>query len=344
MLRRFLTVALDIAVIAAFAVIAPRAHAQSAYGVTAFGTELVTAAQIRETYAQELNELIALQQSRPDEFQARRAALESTLNGRQQFRHVNIAVFRSYTDQVDVVIDFVEHADAPARLAYRRLEPEDIADPQQLIAEWRAYATLSQQLFDAREITDMQCPVVHCTWAFNHERLRPFLDRFTDRVPRNVDALTRILVHHRTPEAREAAAYLLAHAGITPQQLVATLEPSIDDPSHLVRNAGMRVVYYAVRADSALPIPLDKIITALHYPSFTDRNKALVILRSLPSSRFSRAQLRRFLPVVLEILKKGDAHNFRNAHAVLRNLSGQTFGVEETERWEAWVRSVAPPR
>lgn len=314
-------------------------EAQSNYGITAFGTDRITARQIKEEYSSELDELLKQYDENREEFSAKKLILEEKLNESQHFSYVHVDLFKSYSNKMDFIIDFVEKDETKVRMAYRKVDLKELKDPEHLIEKWTEYSTVSKKLFDNGEIKDMNCPVVHCTWSFNHPELAPFLTYFESNVPKNAGVLKEILVFSNSAEYREAAAYLLAHANLEIQNLVNTLELTIDDPSSLVRNGGMRVIYYAVRADNTLKIPLDKVITALNYPSFTDRNKALVILRSLPSSEFSTEQLKRILPVLLEILQKKDAHNYRNAHSVLKNISGKDFSDAEIDKWEDWIKS-----
>lgn len=316
-----------------------RLNAQSNYGITAFGTDRITAMQIKENYSTELDALLKQYDKNRAEFRKQKLAMEEKLNEDQHFSYVHIDLFKSYSDKIDFIIDFIEKDESEVRMAYRKVELKEIKDPDHVIEKWTAYSVASKKLFDNGEIKDMNCPVVHCTWSFNHPELTPFLMYFENNVPKNVNTLKEILVKSNSAEYREAAAYLLAHANLDVQNLINTLEPAIDDPSSLVRNAGMRVIYYAVRADYTLNIPLDKVITALNYPSFTDRNKALVILRSLPTSRFSKEQLKKILPILLEILKKKDAHNYRNAHTVLKNISGQDFPDTEIDKWKEWIKA-----
>ncbi|MEQ9166193.1 MAG: hypothetical protein RLO12_08045 [Fulvivirga sp.] len=315
-------------------------EAQSNYGITAFGTNRITARQIKEEYSTELEVLLKQYYENRAEFRIQKLTLEEKLNEGQYFSYVHIDLFKSYTDKIDFIIDFVENDESEVRMAYRKVESKELKDPDHVIKKWIAYSIASKKLFDNGEIKDINCPVVHCTWSFNHPELTPFLTYFENNVPKNTSALKEILFYSNSAEYREAAAYLLAHAKLEIQSLVSTLEPTIDDPSSLVRNAGMRVIYYAVRADNELKIPLDKVITALNYPSFTDRNKALVILRSLPKSRFSREQLKKFLPILFEILQKKDAHNYRNAHTVLKNISGKDFSDTDIDKWEEWIKAV----
>jgi hypothetical protein len=317
-----------------------RIQAQVTYGITAFGTETITASALRENYGHRLDELIRLKENSTAEFERQRTALEQELNTKNEFSYIKIHLFKSYSNKVDFIIDFVEHQDSAKRMAFRELNTKEYKDPDGLIEKWIDYAELSGNLFEAGEINDMSCPVVHCTWAFNHKELRPFLSYFESYVPKNSKVLEEVVVQSSSPQFREAAAYLLAHAKIDNQRLVKILEPTVTDPSSLVRNAGLRILYYAVKEDNTLQIPLDKVIQALDFPSFTDRNKALVILRSLPRSAFSKEQLKEFLPILLEILEKKDGHNYKNAHTVLKSISGEQFSETETHKWREWVNAL----
>ncbi len=319
---------------------ASRASAQGRYGLTAFGTERVTASQLRAEHADALESLLRLERADTVAFRLGREALARRLRAEGGFSYVHVELFRSYTDELDFVIDFVEPADSARRMAFRSFVPRVMPEPAGLLGEWRRYASESSRLFESGELRDMRCPVLHCTWSFHHERLQPFLDTFTAQAPRHVGALREVVAHDPSPYSREAAAFLLAHAGLSPDELIAALDPAIDDPSSLVRNAGLRVLYYVARAHPELQLPLERVIKALHFPSFTDRNKALVVLRSLPAERFSLEQKRSFLPLLLEVLRKGDAHNYRNAHVVLRQLSGRSHDAADIAAWATWVHEA----
>jgi hypothetical protein len=309
--------------------------AQSDYGLTVFGTDLIAAEQVKINYRKEFNELIELDKSDSDGYEKRKLELETELNN-NSFSYVNIKLFESYTGNKDFIIDFVENKDAARRLAYQELKPKKLSDPDDLVAKWNEYAILSKALFDKGEISDMQCPVIHCTWAFNHVKLTPFLEYFNSNIPNNTSKLKELLIYSDNTEYRANAAFLFAHANIKNQDLVKFLEPAIEDPSSLVRNNSMRVIYYAIRENNNLEIPLDKIIDVLDFPSFTDRNKALVVLRSLPKDRFSNDQINRIIPILLEILKKKDAHNYKNAYIVIKNISGKDFNVDDLTSWTNW--------
>jgi hypothetical protein len=105
---------------------------------------------------------------------------------------------------------------------------------------------------------------------------------------------------------------------VSNEDLLKVLMPSIRDKESSVRNNSMRVIYYITRAFPEIKINISKIIDALDYPTFTDRNKALVILRSIALNNLKKIESQRLTHILIEILKKKDGHNYKNAHLVLK--------------------------
>lgn len=311
--------------------------ARQSYNITAFGTNTITSEEILEDYSELLDTLLTLHTNDRELYLSERDKFADLLKSKGDFSFVNVYRFRSYSGNISFIIDFVERKDSVSRLTYRSIQLESLDDPNRLIAEWDEYEALSFELFEAGEINDMSCPVIHCIWSFNHEKLQPFLPFFDTNAVSYKNELIRILNFSDDATFRAAAAFLLAHASIEPQELVDILMPSIHDPESVVRNNSMRVIYYAVRAQSDLNIDLDKVIQAFDFPSFTDRNKVIVILRSLPLDNLTKDQLTRLLPILLEVLDKKDAHNYRSAHTVLKNISGKEFPQTDIAAWREWI-------
>jgi hypothetical protein len=317
----------------------PKAYGQH-YSITAFGTDQISASQIQEAYGTELDELLKLYDDNRKEYEVQKQVLEAKLNERGSYAYINLQYFKSYANSISFIIDFVELADSAARLNFKPTPTRSLADPENLITQWRAYAKLSFTLFKNGEINDMECPVIHCTWSFNHPELKPFLDYFSTYAPKHKNELTTILLEANAIKYRAAAAFLLVHAEMPVQELVDLEMAAINDPSSSVRNNCLRVLYYAVRADNQITIDIDKIVEALDYPSFTDRNKALVILRSIPLNNLSTSQLSRLIPILLEILEKKDAHNYRNAHLVIKKISQMEYSADDLSNWHEWANNL----
>lgn len=309
------------------------------FDITLFGTNLLNKQSIQTKYEKDLVQLKINYDKDVDLYKTEKITLESKLKNEAPFTYVNVHLFKSYAGKYDFIIDFVEENDTEKRLNFKALLKKELEDPEGLLKTWSEYRELSSDLFNKGEINDYSCPVIHCLWAFNHERLQPFLNRLNARVPSNKGALIEILNHSKDSKHRASAAFLLAHAKLSNEELLDTLLPSIKDPSSNVRNASLRVIYYISRAHPALITNLSPVLDVIDFPSFTDRNKALVILRSVTLDELSKVERNRLIPILLEIMEKKDAHNYRNAHLVLKKLSGQTFNMDDIQSWRSWAQS-----
>ena len=316
------------------------AFTQSNYGITVFGTDQFSVQEIRDDYNLDLNELLELYESDREQYRQKQVTLSKELQQLGAFAYANVNLFRSYQGKIDFIIDFVEKKDSSKRLNFKQIEGRRLKDPNDLISQWQAYEEASNALFQKGEITDMECPIIHCTWSFNHPHLTPYLAHFEKHAQANKEKLIETLMHSNIAEDRGAAAFLLAHSVLDEAELLAILIPSINDPESIVRNNSMRVIYYIARAQPALITDVAPFIEALDYPSFTDRNKALVILRSLNLDKLSPNSLKRLLPILLEVLEKKDAHNHRNAYRILKNISQENFAIDDLDNWNEWAAKL----
>ena len=313
-------------------------NGQHQYGITAFGTDLISADQLREDHQKTLDQLLTLYLDDQEQYHIQSRQLADLLVADTSFAYVNVYLFKSYSGRFDFIIDFVENKDEDIRMNFRNINEEHLTDPDNLIAKWYEYENVSTALFYDGKINDMDSPVIHCTWSFNHPDLAPFLVYFTENAPKHWKELLRLLDHSGLPKYRAAAAFLLAHANIEPNELADILTPSVRDPERLVRNNSMRVLYYIARANPEANIDIPSVIDGIDYPSFTDRNKALVILRSLPLDNLSEVQEDRLIPILLEILEKKDAHNYKNAHTVLKKITMQVYSSSDIAQWRNWEK------
>ncbi len=310
------------------------------YDIAVMGTDQISAEQFELEYSERLDQLAISHGQDMEKYNVEREQLARELKEAGNFAFTNVRLFKSYIGNISFIIDVVEKNDAERRLNFREISYQHFSDPDQLIAKWNEYETISYELFKNDQINDMECPVYHCTWSFNHSELEPFLIHFQEFVPPNQDLLARILNRSDSASFRAASTYLLAHADTSPQTLVEILSPAVRDPDSRVRNGSMRVIYYVVRAYEDIELNMDLIIDAMGYPSFTDRNKALVILRSVQLEDLTKEQRTRLAPMLLEILEKRDAHNYHNAYRVITKMSGLDYAVEDIESWREWVEQL----
>ncbi|MBO6524450.1 MAG: hypothetical protein JJ971_11530 [Balneolaceae bacterium] len=313
-------------------------HAQTDYGITVFGTDHLTKVELTNLFGDEIEELNIHYQNNSESYDELKEHLIRKLQETNEYSYVNFRFFTSYTNKVDFILDVVEKEDAAERLNFREVNTTIYDDPDGVIELWEEYEDLSFELFEKGEITDMSCPVIHCIWSFNHSLLDPYLTRFNELSSKHREELITILNRSSLVNQRAAASFLLAHTSLDPQLLLNTLMPSIKDSESVVRNNSMRVIYYLVRANPDLEIDINKIINVLDFPSFTDRNKALVVLRSLPLQNVESESLERMVSILIEILEKKDAHNFRNALLVLQKISGLEYSDDQISEWTEWAK------
>ena len=304
--------------------------------ITVFGTYLISKDEVIKSYFDELHLLKEFYDSDRDKYKRKKVDLENKLLSFGDFTYANVHLFKSYTNEYTFIIDLVETGEAITRLNYRKVEAQHFDDPDGLIAKWNEYESLCYELFQKGEITDYSCPVIHCLWSFNHPKLEPYLVFFNKYSPNDKDLLIEILNTSDSPDQRASAAFLLAHSEMNNEDLLQTLMPSIRDSKSSVRNNSMRVIYYIARAFPEMEFNISEIINALDFPSFTDRNKALVILRSIPLDNLNKEDSKRLSDILIEILEKKDAHNFKNAHKVIKKLSQEDYAIDDIESWKKW--------
>ncbi|WP_347922924.1 hypothetical protein [Pontimicrobium sp. SW4] len=309
------------------------------YGVTVFGTDIISKEEVVKKCKDELQMLKTLYDSDRETYKTKKIELDNKLLTLGDFAYANVRLFKSFTNDYDFIIDFVEAKEAKMRLNYRTINTKHFDDPNGLIAKWQEYEELSYQLFKDGEIKDYSCPVIHCLWSFNHPKLEPYLDAINTYAPKHKDELINILNTSELADQRASAAFLLAHAEMNNEDLLQTLMPSIRDAESSVRNNSMRVIYYMARAFPDMEFNISKIIDALDFPSFTDRNKALVILRSIPLDNLNKEDSKRLSEILIEILEKKDAHNYKNAYTVIKKWSQKDYDENDIESWKKWAIS-----
>ncbi|WP_299115660.1 HEAT repeat domain-containing protein [uncultured Winogradskyella sp.] len=309
------------------------------YGITVFGTNLIIKEDIIKNHTEELDTLKILYTRDRDKYKKKKADLENKLMTFGDFSLINVQLIKSYTGKYDFILDLVETSDAKTRLNFREIDTIHFDDPDNLIAKWQSYEDYSYRLFKDGEIKDYSCPVIHCLWSFNHLKLKSYLEFFNTYAPKHKDRLIEILNSSKSPNKRASAAFLLAHSEISNEDLLKILMPSIYDPERNVRNNSMRVIYYIVRAYPDIKFDISKVIDALDFPSFTDRNKALVILRSISLDNLKKEDSKRLSRILVEILEKKDAHNYKNAYIVIKKLSKKDFAIDAIENWGKWQKT-----
>ncbi|XYH93632.1 HEAT repeat domain-containing protein [Sorangium sp. So ce1128] len=245
-----------------------------------------------------------------------------------------------------VTVDVVERRDMKKRLSFGPQPKGDFEDPAGLLAAWKDYQDTLFRMMYEKEIGPerVACPAFHCLGGYEHEKLRPYGERFVNDVPPNEDKLIRILKEDKDPEDRGAAAFLLAHIK-DGEKLVSLMLPMLNDPDALVRNNAMRVLMDVAMLHHDVPIPLTPFLKALDGPTTTDRNKAAAVTWGLidrPEGTKLYAQvIKEAGPTLLKLLKLEQPNNHDAAYRILKKVSGKDFPERDYAAWEKWLAAAA---
>lgn len=326
---------------------APAAPASPLAGVDVFGTRAFTAAQVRAVHGADLDSIAsAFASGRIDEeVIARYRNVVTELRSRGDFAALDLSVV-TYFDRPQptlyITVDVVERADSARRMAFGAPPADTVPDPAGLVSAFVEYDGRAMTLLQQGQLAGPEppCPVLHCAPGFHHETLRAETERFVREVPPRLDAIARVLHRDADPARRAAAAFLLGYAD-DPQRVADALAGALGDPESGVRNNALRVLVMLANREPPVAIPLAPVITALHFPATTDRNKAAYVLLGLakrPGHR--RAILEDAGPVLLDMLALEQPNNRDPAHAILRELSGLDHPAEDLAAWRAWWRAA----
>jgi hypothetical protein len=241
-----------------------------------------------------------------------------------------------------LTIDVVEQADMASRLTFRPAPQGSIGDPAGLIAAWKDYEATFFGLLEHDEITPkrVDCPAFHCFGGYNHEKLKPFGEKFVRDVPPNEATLIRVLKEDKDEANRGAAAYLLAHIK-DGKKLVALMIPMLDDPGSLTRNDATRVLTDVARFHPEVDIPLPPVLRAMNGPTTTDRNKAVAVVAGLVArpdgAKHYRKVIKQGGPTLLKLLALEQPNNHDFAYSILKQVSGKDLGERDVAAWQRWL-------
>lgn len=246
------------------------------------------------------------------------------------------------TNILRVTVDLVDEGDE-WRMRFSPAPQGDVEDPEGLLAAWGKYVDAYWKLRNTGELPVGfgGCKALSCFGTFEHPELAPLEQRFIEGVPRNLEALVRVLREDRSELERMHAVNLLGYMS-SREQLVETLLPSVRDPFQGVRNEVLRVFGSVQKDLKRVVIPLETVLDALWFPTTPDRNKsawALVRLVEAEGTVHREHILARAGEPLLEMVAMQEPTDREPAHEVLTLLAGRDLG-EDGEVWRQWVRSV----
>ncbi len=217
---------------------------------------------------------------------------------------------------------------------------DDVPDPDGLLASWREYEMIGSALdYDGQIAESPKCPAHHCLYGFDHPKLRPYGEKFAQKVPADRAELIKVLRTDKDAKKRASAAYLLAHLPDA-REVLETLLPQLRDPSANVRNSVMRVVALMAEQGEAQSLSLGPVLPFLASPVLTDRNKAASIVAALAGDKRNRKLLihRSGCDLVrLTELKQTNQTEF--ARGALVKLRGADLKPSNPAAWRKWLKA-----
>ncbi len=246
------------------------------------------------------------------------------------------------TNIMRLTVDLVDEGDE-WRMRFSPAPQGEVADPEGLLAAWGDFVRAYWKLENAGALAFGfgACKAFSCYGRFDHPELAPREQRFIEGVPRNFDALVRVLREERDEVKRMQAVNLLAY-GPSREQVVKAVLPSVRDPAQGVRNEVMRLLGAAQKGQKRVIIPLDTVLESLWLPTTSDRNKAawaLVHVLETEGAVHRERILGKAAEPLLEMVAMHQTSDREPAHKVLTLLAGRDLG-EDGEAWRQWVEAV----
>jgi hypothetical protein len=269
------------------------------------------------------------------------ARLERRIKEAGGFERVTLAAVHYSAPHVPSDLTFnITLAGKKPWIEYLPEPKDDVPDPDGLLASWREYEKVGSMLDYAGELPESPpCPAHHCLYGFDHPKLRPYGERFAQKVPADRAELIRVLRMDKDDKKRGTAAYLLAHLPDAKDVLDALL-PQLRDPSSYVRNSVLRVVALMAEHGEGQSVSLAPILPFLSSPVLTDRNKAVSVVAALADHKNQRELLiQRSGCDLVRLLETKQPNQNEFAHKALVKLRGEDLGATEYSAWRKWLQT-----
>jgi hypothetical protein len=177
--------------------------------------------------------------------------------------------------------------------------------------------------------------------------IREYEETMLTMVPENYDVLVKALREDKDSEKRAYCATLLGWAK-EKEAVMLVLEEALKDPDVQVRANAARslipIAYLAVHAQ--IPFPLDPLLEQIHYPTSSDRTKAVAVLLHLAGEEKNHPSIRdRAGDVLVQMVGAKQPTQREHSLTLLTMVSGENYG-REPEKWKAWwaaLKKGSPP-
>ena len=270
--------------------------------------------------------------------------LDEKLRGTQKFAYSKVSS-AAYGDRKSyLTVDVVEKGEE-GRFRLRAAPAGTVEVPGQVLDWVRRYEKASFQMFQIRPKGLKDINEGH--YLDSDPGLREYEEKMLEMVPANYDVLVRALREDKDPEKRASCATLLGWAK-DKKAVILPLEEALKDPEVQVRaNAARSLIPIAyLSIHNEIPFPLEPILEQLHYPTSSDRTKAIALLLHLAGNAENHAAIRDGAGDVL-VQMAGAKQPTQREHSLtlLTLVSGQSYG-RDAEKWKAWwtaIKKGLPP-
>lgn len=318
--------------------------------VDTFGSSRINEASLRQFLGKDLDAWIEKGLKSDPTSVADETKLKEKVKAKWGFPYAEWSVIQYFEPgdmAIYITLDVVEKAEAKARMSFLSQPTQDIADPANLIQQWREYEDKAMELVEKGQLEPQatDCVALHCPFGHKHVNLKKYEKIFSDGVKKHESELVEVLMKDKDKEKRGAAAYLLAYLK-DGRRVVEYMVSRIRDPEDFVRNNALRVLGDIAEFHREYVIPVKPVLEALEFPRVSDRSKAVYVAYHMATySQSARDEiLRSAIPDILKLLECRQPDHREFAHGILRRVSGKEFPPTDVRAWNAWWEKMQNDR
>jgi len=264
--------------------------------------------------------------------------LDKKLRASGKFAYSQVSITNFGNKKSFLSVDVVEKGDEH-RIQFNPAPTGSVAVPASLLDWVRRYEKASFNLFQVRPRGQADIEQGH--YLDSDGGVRQYQEKMLEMVPENFDILVKALREDKDPEKRVVCATLLGYAK-DKRAVIAPLEGALKDPVVEVRASAARslvpIAYLA--AHTAVAFPLDPVIEMVHYPTSSDRMKAVAVLIQLAADPANQAPIReRDGGVLVQMASAHQPAQREHSLVLLSLITGETYG-KDVAKWKDWWKAM----
>lgn len=338
---------------AAFLAAAVQAGAQSTStlrGVDVYRSAILTPAAAQSRFGARLREYVMLRNARtPGALEnAERKRIEMSKEAAAlpgvAYAELNVLDYFTSVDHAMYALFDVVDADDASRLAFTPAPKAHLADPAGLLAAWRKYVALGEELSrrGAMPLDRPACPGFYCLWGGTPE-LDEAQTAFVDGVAKHGEELRRVLRADADGDARAAALFVLSYGDNGPQ-VVSLCSEALSDSDSRVRGAALQILADIANHHRDVPLTLEKVLPRLDDPTASERGKAMGLLVPLAERDEYRKIMLTAAPRLVALMRLAHPESRDLAFTLVGMLSKKNYDRQDNAAWDAWAAKAAPAK